>query len=521
MTQAHSISRRRSPSWPKVGSALWLLKHELRLYFFEKANVNKKKKAQRGMGMGSWLATGALSLFLHAVAWLILRLVPTFGSELPPKLVMFAGLALFVLFTLMLSQALSKSVAALFERGDLDLLLSSPLSSKTIFQVRLAGIAAGSSIVTLFFLTPFAHVGLFIGQFRWLGIYPTIIALAVLSSALGMWMTLGLVRWIGVRKTRVAAQLLGALVGALAFISSQAFGNLGASYKAKFLATVQPWFADGQILGADSYLWVPAKALFGTPLEVLMLSLIAAFAFVLVAKRSHRFFVQGVQQSAGTVRTSPNAASGHKKTFARGLVRNVILKEWRLILRDPQLISQISLQILYMIPLFFVIFRKGNFAPSAGAGLVVLSALLASSLMWVIISAEHAADLLATAPAPQKEIRRAKVLASVLPPLMLIAVPLLYLSLSAPLLAALTLVGSLVAMHNISQINLWMARPADRSEFQRRANGSAGLTILEKLNSFFWAGSVFLAATYGWWALVTVGFALVCLLMAWVFKIEH
>ena len=47
-------------------------------------------------------------------------------------------------------------------------------------------------------------------------------------------------------------------------------------------------------------------------------------------------------------------------------------------------------------------------------------------------------------------------------------------------------------MHNISQINLWMARPADRSEFQRRANGSAGLTILEKLNSFLGRLCVFL-----------------------------
>lgn len=518
---AEVLRRPRTRSRFKVGGFMWLLKHELRLYFFEKASVDKKKKSRRGMGVGSWLAWGALALFLHAIAWFVLRLAPPLAGELPPKLVMIAGIVLFVLFTLLLSQALSKSVAALFERGDLDLLLSSPLSSQTIFQVRLAGIAAGLSIVALFFLTPFAHVGLIMGQFRWLGIYPTLIALSVVSASLAMWMTLGLVRWIGVRKTRVVAQLLGALVGALAFIASQMFGNLGKSVKEKVAATIQPWFADGQILGPDSFLWVPSKAFFGSPLEVLSLVLIAALAFIVVAKRSHRFFVHGVQQGAGVARGKTEALPVKAKSFAKGLTRNVILKEWRLIWRDPQLISQIALQILYMMPLFFVIFRKGTFAPGAGAGLVVLSSLLASSLMWVMISAEHAADLLATAPAPQKHIRRAKVLASVLPPLMLIAVPLLYLSLSDPLLAVLTLLGSFVAMHNISQINLWMARPADRSEFQRRANGSAGLTILEKLNSFCWAGSVYLAAMFGWWALVTVGMALVCLLMAWVFKIEH
>jgi hypothetical protein len=98
---------------------------------------------------------------------------------------------------------------------------------------------------------------------------------------------------------------------------------------------------------------------------------------------------------------------------------------------------------------------------------------------------------------------------------------LVYLALSNWWIALVTLLGSVVAMHNISLINLWMARPADRSDFQRRANGSIGLSILEKLNSFAWAGAVYLGIVFGWWALVGVFVALTSLLMAWVFKIEH
>jgi hypothetical protein len=51
------------------------------------------------------------------------------------------------LATFMLSSALKSSVLALFERGDLDLLLSSPLPSRSIFTVRLLGVAAGAALV--------------------------------------------------------------------------------------------------------------------------------------------------------------------------------------------------------------------------------------------------------------------------------------------------------------------------------------------------------------------------------------
>lgn len=510
------------------GSAMWLLRHELRMFFYEMGGTSHKEKhkGKRGLGFGSMAAFLVLLVIMHFVAWGALHFMPSLATLLTPMVYMFIGVALFVVFTLMLSLALGKSVSALFERGDVDLLLSSPMSSKVIFQVRLAGIAGGVGFNALFFLSPFANVGALLGQLRWLGIYPTIICMSVISASLAMWATLGLVKTFGIRKTRVIAQLLGALVGAIMFLASQVFGNMGSVFKESIKTSVLPWFKEGGALGPDSWAWIPAKALFGSPFELLVFVLLSCLCFYVVSQTTHQFFVRGVQQGTEKTRAalpSPEqlAQAIKSKSFTGGLTRNVVLKEWRLIWRDPQLISQILLQILYMLPLFFVIFKGSVFLPGAAAGMTMLSALLVSSLVWIVVSGEDAPDLIAAAPVAQNRVRRAKLIAAVTPPFLFILLPLLWLGLRSPSLAILTLGGCCLAMHNIGLINLWMAKPGNRSEFNRRAHGSVGLTILEKINSIAWAGTVYVSVQFGWWGLIPALFAVIALLLAWIFKLEH
>jgi ABC-2 type transport system permease protein len=76
-----------------------------------------------------------------------------------PKIVIIFGAATWLIITLMFSQAIMLSVIALFECGDFDLLLSSPLNTRVVFTVRGMGIAM--SCVMLYFLqvTRFAHAG--------------------------------------------------------------------------------------------------------------------------------------------------------------------------------------------------------------------------------------------------------------------------------------------------------------------------------------------------------------------------
>lgn len=513
----------------RAGSSLWLLKHEIRLFMYDSVLGAKKNAKRRGLNkvrIGFWLAA---ALALHVLAFFAVRALDGAGSIPPQLLVVILTGVLAVATTWMLSTGLRASVEALFERGDLDLLLSSPLSTHSIFTVRLAGIVISIAAMYLFFLTPFAHAGLVLGRFRWLGIYPTIVGMATLTASFSMLMTLGLVRMLGVRRTRVVAQVLGALSGALMFVLSQLFSNAAGALKEH----ATNWFASlqgsGGMLGADSLVWIPGRAILGAPLPLLGISLAAAAMFYFTVRFTHGFFVHGVQQAAGASIAARRPAGEVRYHFGRSLTRSIVIKEWRLILRDPQLISQVLLQLLYMLPMCFVLFSKGGSSlPGIGTGLTLLCGSLTASLAWVIISAEDAPDLLQAAPCSPGAVRRAKLAAVAIPPLALVALPLLWASLHDPLaglLTAVTVIGSVISS---ALVVLWCGRPAARSAFRRRSRGSFMAGAFEALTVLSWAGTAFLLLRGGIRPVASAAMlaggaasfaaALLVLALAWMFR---
>lgn len=506
----------------KPGSTPWLLAHEVRMFFYELGESKKNAEAKRGMILSMKIVLGIVFLTVHLAVWAVMAKLPPLSGAIPTPILMIAGGSVFFLFSLMLSMALSRCVKALFERGDLDLLLSSPLSSKVIFKIRLAGIIFGVALLSLMLLAPIAHVGLLLGQPRWLGIYPTVIACATIASALAMLATLALVKFIGVRKTRVVAQLLAAFTGAGFFIVSQLFGNASTAIRTKIVALITPLFKSGAALSSDSWVWFPAHSLFGSPLELFLFSAFAILCFQLTAAYTHQFFVRGVQQSgivhAPKAASAPRAGVGLKPQFSAGIIRNVLRKEWRLIWRDPQLISQVLLQLLYLLPLFFVIFRKAAVMPSAAAAVTMLASSLAGSLIWVVISAEDAPDLIASSPSNAHQIRFAKILAAVLPVLALLLPILLWLGLQDLKLALIMLLGSIAAMGSVSMIHLWLSKPGKRSDIKKRAQGSIAAGLLEAANNFIWAAVVYVSFVFGWWGIIPLVFALGFVGVAWLLR---
>ncbi|HBI69055.1 MAG TPA: hypothetical protein DDZ22_08555, partial [Massilia sp.] len=178
----------------RPGSALWLLRHELRMFWYNMLS-SKNDKEPRGFQwklVAVWLV---LWLAVHAGAWFVVGKVAGGGDALPRQLVLAASVLLVATFLFMLSSALKSSVEVLFDRGDMDLLLSSPLPSRSIFTVRLAGVVIGVASIYLFFLAPLAHAGALRGHPRWLALYPVVLGMAAIASAGAMLLTLALVRW--------------------------------------------------------------------------------------------------------------------------------------------------------------------------------------------------------------------------------------------------------------------------------------------------------------------------------------
>ena len=79
-------------------------------------------------------------------------------------------------------------------------------------------------------------------------------------------------------------------------------------------------------------------------------------------------------------------------------------KEFLLLRRDPWLVSQTLMQLLYLVPPGLMLWR--SFADRSTAMVLIAPVLvmaagqLAGGLAWLTISGEDAADLVATAPLP-------------------------------------------------------------------------------------------------------------------------
>src|SRR5258705_11501750 len=88
-------------------------------------------------------------------------------------------------------------------------------------------------------------------------------------------------------------------------------------------------------------------------------------------------------------------------------------KEFVLLRRDPWLVSQTLMQLLYLLRPALLLWR--SFADSSLAivlitpVIVMAAGRLAGGLAWLTISGEDAADLVATAPLPASRVIRAKI----------------------------------------------------------------------------------------------------------------
>jgi ABC-2 type transport system permease protein len=508
------------------GSSRWLLRHELRMAWYGAA-VNAG--GRRRMGWASIAVWVMAWTVLHVLAFIVLRKAAP-GGVMDPRLAIPATLALVAVATLMLSTSLRSSVMALFERGDLDLLLSSPLSSRSIFTVRLLGVILSCAALYLFLFGPLVHVGVALGQFGWIGVYVTIATTATLMACLGMLLTLALVRVLGARRTRVLAQVLGAVAGALLFLVSQSYSMFSQTAQGDSAARSLQRLAQSPWLAPDSALWLPGRAVLGEPLPMLVMAVLGLAAFMLTVGRTHRFFVHGVQQAASSARAVARPAGAVGFRFRRSLFDTVVVKEWRLIARDPHLLSQVLLQLVYLVPLLFLILRKNDApGPAIGTGLALLCSSLSSSLAWIIVAAEDAPDLLQSSPAAGHTIGLAKLAASVMPPLLLVALPLLWLTVRAPLEGSLVGFVVVAAVLSAALIVRWLGRPAQRSDFKMRGKENFLCSIFEGINTLCWGGLAWLlvslaaegGAAAGSTALMAAGAlaaALLSLLVAWLMR---
>ena len=496
------------------GSTLWLLRHEIRLFWRGLAR-------QRGGGRVRriWL-TVALPLILLVTAGLPLGLALRRVDEIPITQVtgLIAAVVLAALFTLMLSQTLGAAIAALYERADLDLLFSSPIAPRRVLAVRFLAVSVNVFAIFGMVLTPILLPIAVLGHPSWLAALVVLFCVALAAAGVGLMLAATLFRLIGPRRTRTLGQVLAAVIGAAFFLVAQARNILGGAKTANLYASVVSLARDPRFHGFPGLTW-PLRALVGEPLPLLAAIGLGGGIFLIANQVLGARFAADAAAAAGAGTGTRRAKAGGRVRFAATPFNATLVKELRLIARDPALIAQVLLRVLYLLPLGFLILRQAGEGqslalPGSAAALSLIAGQVSGSLAWITISAEDAPDLLSCAPTPIRTLRRAKLAAAILPVAAMLALVILPLAFLSPLTALAAALGCAASMAMAAMMNVWWQRPGKRADFRRRRSASWLVTLAEVLLGLLIAAATGLtAAGLIGWALIPAGLALAGVLM--------
>jgi len=454
--------------------------------------------------------------FFAALHLLAYSMVGRFADITEPDkttLVVISGSAL-LSWSLMLSQALESVTRSFYARADLDLILSSPADARKVFAVRMATMALSTAVMAMLLASPFINVLTALGSPRWLCAYGVVVAGGALAAAIALALTVTMFRTIGPRRTRLIAQVVAAVVGAAFVISLQ----VAAILSTDTLSRVSVLSSDAFVALApepDSFVWWPARAILGDGaalVAVLAASLTVLGIAILLVSRS---FAEHVMAAASVPHEGPRRTAT-ARTFRSASPRRILRqKEWTLLLRDPWLVSQSLMQMLYLLPPALLLWKSWGDGDSALVllvpVLVMAAGQLAGGLAWLAISGEDAPDLVATAPVAATVITRAKIEA-VMGGIALVFAPfVLALALAAPWEAITATAGVLIAAASATAIQLWFRAQAKRSHFRRRQTSSRVATFAEAFSSVSWAATTALVATGTALAIIPGAFALMVL----------
>jgi len=496
----------------RPGSLAWFARHELRLSWRDFLSMLTAGRREREPVVA--LIAFVFVCAMHGVALLALARTGwgNMQANLPTLIAVTATLLLSG--SAMLSQAMENVTRAFYSRSDLELILSSPVVAHKLFAVRIGAMALSVSTMSLLLVGPFIDVMAWHGGWRWLGAYGVLVAAALTTTALAVVLTLALFRAIGPRRTRFAAQVLAAVIGAAFVIGLQIAAMFSTGSLSRF-AFLRSAAVVAHAPEANSPLWWPARAALGDA-TCLAITIAAAVAlFLAVTMRAAPRFADCAIAAAGLGNSDRGA---HKKgrtfrvTTAAEALRQ---KEWLLLLRDPWLMSQSLMQLLYLLPPALLLWRSFAFGGNASAicvpVLIMAAGQLAGGLAWLTISGEDAPDLVASAPVLASRLLLAKIEA-VMGAIALVFCPfVIALGFISPLGAVVAALGIAAAAISATAIQLWFRSQAKRSQFRRRHTSSRIATYAEAFSSISWAATGAMAASGSWLAVIMalIAFAIV------------
>ena len=497
----------------------WFARHEFGLFWRDWMSMMTAGKRHRERTLAFILGTAAL--LMHGLALLILSPIaaqgPIAAAEPILPVLIFVGGSIVLSGSLMLSQAMESVTRAFYARDDLDLILSSPAMVQRLFQVRISAIATTTLLMSLILAFAFINVLVFLDGLRWLAAYVTMAAMAAFFTATAIALTLILFAVVGPTRTRFIAQILAAIVGAAFVIGIQivAIFYYGSISRLQVLTSQMAFDLAPE---ESSLWWLPVKAFMGDGSALALVVATGFGALALVSKFAAPRFAQLVIDTGSMKKGSVASVQNIKPFQSLNPAKALRRKEWTLLRRDPWLISQTLMQVLYLVPPAFLLWK--NFSGSASALVVLVPVVvmaagqLAGGLAWLAVSGEDAPDLVSTAPIHPTAIIRAKIEAVLVAIFWVVSPLIIALAFADGWTAMVAVFGVAIAATSSVAIQLWFRKQARRTHFRRRQISSRAATFAEAFSSILWAGTAGVAAAGSWLAIALAIPALLVLVIA-------
>ncbi len=504
-----------------LADCLMLARHDLRLFLrgaqpkkpdakLKNKRANKGKTSTDSPSQAPVPATNGAPprriwlWVLLAVLWAPFAFFAALGlSKIPAQLPNVAHLWISVgvigLLGVTLLSALTIVADVLFLRRDGELLAMAPIDPRAPAIVRMVTVGISAGIIFILFTLSITLFLPFVGGWRWLGLVPQAIAIALLAAAVAMALARVLFALFGARRVRSTVYALASLMGLATFVVMQS-NNL-----IKRPGTDIGWaealaaeWSDG--IGADApILWI-SKVLTG-PFWMWGGAVLVVFALYALTAAT---FGRKLMRSALNPRVERNRkkGTGRVREFPGGPMASVMRKEWRIISRDAQLGLLLIQQSVYLSPVLIAFAANSENSPTriaaiAGAAVVFAASSISGRAVWLIAGGESAPELLKLAPAREATIRWGKILAILrLAALFSLLAAIGTLALGAGPWAALTVLAfGALASCGAARIAFRFVRPVEVKGFRRPPKGSFSGSLGQGLFTSLLSASAALCAS--------------------------
>lgn len=390
------------------GRLPWLVWQDLRLSYRSWSLGSKR--------LWPYLLYGAFLIGLHAVAGLVLyslQRAPTAMSS--ERALQFSGVMLLSLEFFMLMAAMIGSFRLILAGRELSLHLASPLPFERVLWMRVVALVATTWAISILLVTPVANMGALLGQPVFLLAYPVTVMMAMTTLALALTIMALAVRLFGVRRGRRLLQVVQAAVP-LGFVAVSLLSRDPDMPRSEGLS-------NSGLIAHVSVVRVPALALTGDLAALLTLAALALLSLLLATRFAAPAILLAVQAPDEAPRQARSSGDAAMPRFSPGLLRVVMLKEWRTIVRDSRLAIALLAQPMLIVAFFYTNLFSGDLKLAAAvAATTFFAAQLSSYVSNLMISAEEAPALLGAAPRSRGRLIAYKCIAALAPVLLMMLV---------------------------------------------------------------------------------------------------